>query len=346
MYTAQHNTPSRTATPPPYGPSVGAIRAGRARLGHAARGFTLMEALIVLTITIILAGLVLVAIGQSIKTARQSADLNFGRTLGFCVEQFEKDNRFLPPLVLDENPIDITGSVTAGPRIRVRGEAQNPAADPGRPGRYLEYREAETANASYDSRYSRYSLSYFLAGSLPANIDGVDGGGTATPLANGQFAPNTAKRNPYFDTGRDAERVAIGTPIGNAPAITPDNKNNYTEVRDRQGKAFRMYRWAPVDHETSGVALQFPSPPNNVVARAGTVRSYNVPFPLGDLGGSNSFQFPVCPMPENPALRSARFAIVGAGRDGLFGDESILLDVASRTGAAADNMVVLEGGAQ
>ena len=313
---------------------------------RVARGFTLMEALMTLTIMIILAGLVLVAVGSAINNARRSADEAFARTMGFCVEQFEKDNRFLPPLVLDENPIDTSANVTTGPRIRSRGEANVPANDPGRPGRYLQYLEVESVNAGYSARYSNYSLSYFLAGVLPATIDGVDGAGTATPMPNGSFAAGTAKRNPYFDVGRDAERIAVGTPLPTAQPVNADNRYNYTEIRDRQGKAFRLYRWAPVDHAANGAALQFSAAPVNVPGRAGEVRSYNVPFPLGDLGDFNLAQFPVCVMPTNPALRAVRFAIVGAGRDGKFGDETSLLDVSSRVGAAGDNIVILEGGAQ
>ena len=88
--------------------------------GRAARrggGFTLIEILVVTVIIIILAGLIFIAVGAGLKTAREATERQFVRNLATGVEQFKQAFRFYPPLVDDAMPLDL-----ATKRVRVQGD--------------------------------------------------------------------------------------------------------------------------------------------------------------------------------------------------------------------------------
>ena len=138
-----------------------------------------------------------------------------------------------------------------------------------------------------DQRFSIYSLSYYLVGALEKDADGVAGPGFTAPTRDGGFSKKGGALGPFFDVSKN-ERAIYAT----------DARTGRIELRDAGGVALRYYRW-----EHTGDTPPTPTTPLNEYLR--------VPLVVGD--------------PEtDPELRSAKWAIVGAGRDGLFGDEHLL----------------------
>lgn len=275
------------------------------RRAQKARAFTLVEALIVFVIISLLAALVYVAVGASVKAARKSADQQYLRALGLSIEQFKQQFGFLPPLVDDANaggPIDTTNY-----RPRLAGEALGGA---GATTRYLRY-EADPAGR----RYSEYSLSYYLLGILNKDYDGVDGAGFTQPQADGTFSRRGRKFDPLFDSASTPERIARA-----------GAQNERTVLLDRNGLPIRYYRWSPTAHgKGAGLPSVYPGVVGNDPARDGEIRSYNVPVILGD-------------PKENQALRSAGWALLAAGAD------RVLDDVSGSDARNIDNVVIVEGG--
>ncbi|MFM9996838.1 MAG: type II secretion system protein [Phycisphaerales bacterium] len=137
-----------------------------------------------------------------------------------------------------------------------------------------------------DLRFSLYTPAYYLMGALEALIDGKDGAGFTTPTREGAFTRKGRQFEPFFDTSRNAKALFV-----------VDAPGGLVELRDQNNIAFRCYRWLP--------DLGAPNPSN-------PINDYlNVPAMVGD--------------PEESAeVRSAEYALVSAGRDGLFGDEHLL----------------------
>lgn len=169
-----------------------------------------------------------------------------------------------------------------------------------------------------DPRYSIYSLSYYLLGILNEDVDGIEGPGFVEPLRNGLFkiasgpASNRTGRRfePFFNAGSYKGAVQLVAP-----------EEGRIELRDRSGTPFRYYRW--IRGDVSG----------NIT----TLADLNIPWLVGDPA-------------EDESIRSAEYAVVGAGPNGVFGDED--LEVLERKlnmrgeqpdklarAAAADNVV-------
>ncbi len=142
-----------------------------------------------------------------------------------------------------------------------------------------------------DLRFSRHSLPYYLLGVLAEAQDGKAGPGFREPGRDGSFKKTGRVFDPFFDTSRT--RGAI---------FARDPAEGQFELRDRTGSPYRYYRWL-----RGNPAQASASNPDGVV----TLADLNVPAMVGDPA-------------ENPALRSAEYAIVGAGPNGLFGDEDEL----------------------
>ncbi len=140
-----------------------------------------------------------------------------------------------------------------------------------------------------DKRYSIYSLPYYLLGILGEDVDGIEGPGFVEPLRNGSFkiasgpASNRTGRRfePFFNAGSYDGAVQL---------IAPEEGR--IELRDRSGSPFRYYRW--IRGDASGAI--------------NTLSDLNIPWLVGDPA-------------ENESLRSAEYAVVGAGPNGVFGDE-------------------------
>ncbi|MBL4810080.1 MAG: type II secretion system protein [Phycisphaerales bacterium] len=210
-----------------------------------------------------------------------------------------------------------------------------------------------------DRRYSRYALAYYLAGVLPRSVDGIAGQGMSRPLSNGGFANvgypvgSTRERyQPTIDTNRDGIDVRTGyaRPIEVAEhnpgavdldALSPDmvydlyadeDQDRLVALIDNFGTAYRYYRWEPGRYD-EGRRLVIES-----------TLDLNIPPILLDPlvlvelknNDANAKEYDLTN--GNLELRNARFAIVGAGADGLFGTEPVeyLVSQLSRSDPAGD----------
>lgn len=205
----------------------------------------------------------------------------------------------------------------------------------------------ESATAWEDRRYSNFSLPYYLSGIGSRAVDGVDGPGMSRPLLNGQFegvlfrAAGVGTVRDRFDPVIDATRGALRLVTGyqheddyaEHNAVMPDRNtvpDSHAAFVDPWGRAYRYYRWEP----------------GRVVGGAGgrlvvqNTLDLNIPPVLinpelyaevRNADGSNAARDIDLTSPTrgggqgNVELRSARYAIVSAGPDGLFGTEPIAL---------------------
>lgn len=193
-----------------------------------------------------------------------------------------------------------------------------------------------------DRRYSRYALAYYLAGSLPRSVDGVAGSGMSRPMPNGWFEgigyPVGLTRDRYQPT-IDTDRSGISLRTGYARAIEaaehgavpyadnltvesvynlydPEEQDRLTALVDGFGTAYRYYRWEHGRYDGTRLVVE-------------TTLDLNIPPILLDPtvlvqlenNDANAAEYDLTN--DNVDLRNARFAIVGAGADGLFGTEPI-----------------------
>ncbi|MBO6514288.1 MAG: type II secretion system protein [Phycisphaerales bacterium] len=194
-----------------------------------------------------------------------------------------------------------------------------------------------------DRRYSRYALAYYLTGMLPRSVDGVAGEGMTRPLINGGFAnvgyPVGSTRDRYgatIDINRRGVRVehAYARPIEIAEhdasvdyttltaqsvydLYPADAQDSLIALVDAFGTAFRYYRW---EHGRYNDRRQLITEDS---------LDLNIPPVLLDpeamIEVENNDDY--SPMPDltegDLKIRQARYAIVGAGADRLFGTEPI-----------------------
>lgn len=244
-----------------------------------ARAFTLIELLVSLFIISLLIGLLVVGMRHAFAAARQAATTQDVSALKVAVQTFKNDFGFLPPLVQDGYP----GTPdTTGPLVSV-GSRTMPNI----------YHLANTADREFlqdstmvpDYRFSVYSLSYYIMGALGKSIDGVEGPGARTPKRDGSFDFLT---NDTYDALFDPKAGQVTF----APWLaSEDPTSGRFELQDRNGVAYRYYRWQQgtptVGDDERGVL--------------------NVPE-LVEIAR------------DRTELGDAAFAIVAAGADGVFGD--------------------------
>ncbi len=195
-----------------------------------------------------------------------------------------------------------------------------------------------------DRRYSRYALAYYLTGALPRSADGVAGQGMARPMANGGFAnvgyPVGSTRDRYqptIDTNRAGIKVRAGyarpieiaehdASITDFDSLSPDmvydlyaneDQDLLVALVDNFGTAYRYYRWESGRYN------------NNRRLVVESTLDLNIPpillnpLTLVELENNDTDAQEYDLTEGNLELRNARFAIVGAGADGLFGTEPI-----------------------
>ncbi len=202
-------------------------------------------------------------------------------------------------------------------------------------------------NAWDDRRYSRYALAYYLTGMLPRSVDGVAGEGMTRPLINGGFAnvgyPVGSTRDRYgatIDINRRGVRVQHGyarpveiaehddsySALADIEALTvqdvydlypADAQDNLIALVDAFGTAFRYYRW---EHGRYNDRRQL------VIEDSLDLNIPPIlldPVALIEVENDDAYD----PMPDlaegDLKIRQARFAIVGAGANKLFGTEPI-----------------------
>ncbi len=255
------------------------------------RAFTLVEVVLVTVIITVLAALIIVAVGRAIRSSRASADQFFMRSMSVGVERFRSDFNFLPPLV-----DDAFNGVGGAPLINVNGGRRPKLLSQAPGGAEFPVESPPTNSAapttlngfygnatSTTPRLSSLSLSYYLLGTLPRTVDGVDGPGFTRPKADGGFALSGQSFPPLFDFANSTDRlVSDGTGV-----------QERTRLVDRYGFPILYMRWEPFFFQVAA------TDPN-----AGLVANFCVPAFVGDAR-------------ENSKLRRGGFALVSGGPDGL-----------------------------
>jgi prepilin-type N-terminal cleavage/methylation domain-containing protein len=308
------------------------------------RGFTLVELLISILIIGIILGLAVVSFRIATRGSRNVADRQSVLAIGNAVKQFKSDFGFIPPLVRDRGtpPVSIEnvpGTTPAERRAAVyqpsfpaqaqflNGSTVTPPFGP----------PASLGNNPFvDARFSERSLAYYLAGGLnlplrasdgPA-IDGVGGPGFARPNQDGSFQISADARSASTTSARVGTTYEPLLDLGSSvlKLFTDPAALERSEIRDRRDVAIRYYRWI------NGV--ETPAGSGRFVVES--LDDLRVPRLVGRFPG----QIPG-PLNEerditrNPRLREATFAIVAAGPDGLFGDETDLNVMRGRLGLPA-----------
>ncbi|MBA4119229.1 MAG: hypothetical protein C0513_00770 [Isosphaera sp.] len=309
---------------------IGLASRGAQGAGGARRGYSLVEVLVVIFIISILSSLILVAMRNALGLGRASAEQQFLRSIGAGLEAFESRFGFYPPLVNDADPLVALSVGLARPRLL----SEDPAAQTdarARAARHDEFlRWVEDGPQQTVPRRSARTLTFYLMGLLPREIDGAGSvglGGSSEgvfsftePQRDGGFTRQGQPVTPLVDLRGRQERLRVaGTQQG---AI---DRNEDSVLLDRWGGPIYVYYWAPVPHmATPPASYHYPGAPANDTARAGEVRSYNMPAFLPD---------PV----ENVEVRGARFAVVSAGPDGQINE------LVRQAPENADNVVYIGG---
>ncbi|MCL4220631.1 MAG: type II secretion system GspH family protein [Phycisphaerales bacterium] len=289
------------------------------------RAFTLVEVLVAIVVIGVLMALLITGLNAAGVFARKSADQQTLNSIATATTQFETTFDFLPPLVYDgaemgagsatsRGAFSNTGPVyTAGSRRLVNvykmGDANARA--------FLMGSAVSAATPYRDARYSKFSIPIYLMGSMPVDVDGVQGLGMVAPARDGSWAGvgdamtvGSQQFEPFMEGGRTSARLspnyfdpAEQSELGGG-SVT--DRSNRDALVDRNGKAFRYYRWL---HEDS-------------VQRPGDL---NIPAALIDpLILQSSLGDPTLDVTDgNAELRGATWALLGAGSDGLFGTEDI-----------------------
>lgn len=278
-------------------------------------GFTIIELLVTIGALALLIGLLIVGLQKGVLLAKGSADAQTARAIKLAIDKFKQDFQFLPPIVkdvryslwLEDHPL-IPGEKRVAVYLPQRTSSGGFSKD------WKDLRGDDLSNPDDpDKRYSNASLAYYLVGALdaPVNsavkipIDGVAGPGMVAPMVDGAFKVPAAIKDinqkpvskrtgrvyePLVDTSRSGLRLYRDT---------SDAAGAKLELQDRNGVAFRYYRWKQGErNQSSGKPV------------IKDVKDLNVPVVVGDPA-------------LDPLLREAEYAVVGAGPNRVFGDESI-----------------------
>lgn len=288
----------------------------------------------------LLMGIALVSYRAATNSARAVSDRAMINGLKMAVEQFRTDFGILPPMVKDHGDGGPDQPVTMVDN-RVLALIYSPAI-----GQDIAVMRGESTRNQNAQRFSDYSLAFYLVGALDAPVDGVDGPGFLEVRPTGQFAPaptneqvvgrdgavDVARRGPrayepLFDVSRGnielwrdtTNRVRFN---GSGGVISRNSIIARAEIRDRNSVPVRYYRWYPDEQPVSEIpgglggytdtAVDFDQPVSGLIAYL------NIPKLVLDAFGD-----PTDPAYEVPtSLRNAKYAIVGAGPNRLFGDLS------------------------
>lgn len=298
------------------------------------RAFTLVELLVSIVVIGVIMGLLITGLNAAGVFARTAASRQTVVAIKNATTQFNTEFGFIPPLVYDGS--DMGGGATGhgafssiGPVFdQTFGRVTRKVATVYRAGAaetraFLQGSEVAGAgsfDAAYrDARYSKFSIPFYVMGALGEQVDGVEGPGMVKPAPDGTWvgvgdamAAGNKRFEPFMDGGRSAAHIepeyvdsveagVLGGAVPNAAA-----RANRLALVDSNGVAFRYYRWI---HEDT---VQNP-------------RDLNIPAVLIDpLTLQSSFGNTSVDVTEgNAELRSASWAIVGAGPDGVFGTEPL-----------------------
>lgn len=300
--------------------------------GPAQRGFTLLEMIVSILILGLLAGLVVVGARHVVKLAKSTAVAQQSRTIAEAIVHFKNETGILPPLVRDQqvagSPVVVTSGTDTyvnvirfdqGPTdpdtMFLRGMGSPPAPSP-------------TADDPYgasgpDKRYSERSLAIYLMGAMDTPdlysnrlpLDGVPGLGLYKPYADGHFdiplsVIKHAKDPANNPSVRAGQTFGPYVNVSSGKVTLSDTDEHHVQLVDPNGVAYRYYRWV----HTPPVGSNPPS-----------VRDLNVPLLVGRDATLPAYAGIVVPpdrdVNRNPALKTAAWAVVAAGRNKAFGDE-------------------------
>jgi type II secretory pathway pseudopilin PulG len=272
-------------------------------------GKTLVELLFAIVIILVIMSLLIGGVRMATRSGKAATHLAAVSSLKQGVSTFQQEFGFVPPLVFDLGP---PPGFNGDPIYQVGGEWRVRTLALGTPGHADFIRTApQPVFQIPDRRFSIYALPYYLVGVLdqPRNatvtnspaLDGVAGPGFRTPTRDGTFSDSGRIYQPFF---------AVGS--GSTTVFPTNADEGRIELRDGNGIAFRYYRWEPN-----------PNAPQNATVR----ERLGIPVMVARLLPNDTpwddFPSEVAEAPA-PAIANARYAIIGAGLDGLFGDEFLL----------------------
>lgn len=297
------------------------------------RAFTLVELLTTILIIAFLITIVVISVRAVIQNSRSTAERQTISGMKLGVESFKQEFGFLPPLVLHDDDQNIRPILNRG-TSPLTGRTVFAANIPGGPvassfnqDKFLEgfsatnqrmtadFQTSDPGASSYiaDNRFSEFTLAYYLVGALPASVDGVEGPGMWKPLADGTFEAPIGSQSanvrssgriygPFVDTARNQPRLALD------PAVRSGDPNFAVRYRlvSPSGTPYRYYRWSARKNAPMTGLSKLNEATGQMVSED-DVDKLGVPSLLGDPR-------------TNADLRSAEFAIVSAGADGVFGD--------------------------
>lgn len=298
---------------------------------HHVRAFTLLEVLASVFVIILLIGLLIFGVNRAIQFAKRSGERQALTTMSIAITAFKDQFGFVPPLVKD-------GEILRSRRVGNNTYFILSVYQPSVPEDRLFLRseqsavDAEDANPFDDTRYSELSLGFYLSGACDAKlnpdatssipVDGVLGLGFMTPNSDGSFdlPPEYYGSNPITRrlTGGKTESLIdlSGKSIKLDYVSIAGRVESVPKLVDSQGIPYRYYRWIQGKPSTSN--------PAELIVE--DIFDYNIP-PL--VGFTNDPTLnpdmkvdPEFSLEEGVKLRSATWAIVGAGPNKVFGDES------------------------
>ena len=334
------------------------------RRGPGRYGFTLIELLVTIVVVGVLAAILVVGIAGALRVARTASDTATANSMRVATTQFANEFGFLPPLVIDGRPLAPANegpivSVNDRNRIAVREDSgQFRFAGRTGPGEAWHSGTISAGAGVSDKRYSKVTLAYYLGGAADMDdgegnpIDGVRGPAMRAPRADGAFDGRGREYQAFFTPRGSAlqrgyvDELEFGEHAAGSPTGNPDE--NVIGIVDSNGRAWRFYRWRNFSNLGPGDR------------RADFT---NVPLVLRnprtwDEAGRTSWPADNRESraeTELTELMGASWAIVGAGRDGLFGTENIsdlrrltnapttVSDAEVRERVWRDNIVILGG---
>jgi prepilin-type N-terminal cleavage/methylation domain-containing protein len=301
------------------------------------RGFTLLEILFSVLVIGMLLALLIGGVRLATRGAKETTQRQAARTIMVGISQFKREFNFLPPLVKDQHPqaAERRSVVMSGNTRRISIYA--PAVDPDRDLLQGTGFTIDANNPFFDYRYSIRALPYYLAGGLGTQygagpeaaitIDGITGPGMYRPNPDGTFeVPRdvrsgsttsgrvTASIEPLVNIGRGDLKLFVdpdpNTGLLEGDAAADPQNLRAVELRDINDVAIRYYRWEPED------TVQDPT-------------DLNIPLMVARLENETGRNPQIIPTPEdrnlatNVKVKAARFAVVAAGPNKVFGDEPV-----------------------
>ncbi|GDX99270.1 hypothetical protein LBMAG48_16740 [Phycisphaerae bacterium] len=326
-------------------------------LGVNDRGFTIIEILFAILIIGVIMGLLIISVQSARKSTRTAVDANALREIGKAIERFQDEFKFVVPLVAEQR--DLTADTAGGwnaivplanPKntIRVidrgdlaglnflRGDGAVTAPTAALPfGENSNGPNANNASAGFDKRFSTLSLGYYLAGGLDSvygagitgvPIDGVKGPGFYTPLIDGSFeVPEAVRRAAANERKQVGSQFQPFVSVNGAFRLFVDSGasgGRRVELRDGKNAPLRYYLWINEFRE-----------PGGTYRAPASIPEMNVPLLVGRYYDPNLTPESSIPgevnvpgdrdLQKNPGLRGRfMWALVAAGANGVFGDES------------------------